>query len=77
MKQITLIAIFLGIAVVGCGSADTSVTKEQEHAFRNPPKNMPAEAAQSMAQGAAEARKKQEEDAQKKAAQNPPAGNTK
>jgi hypothetical protein len=35
----------------GCGSADTTATKSEEEAFRNPPKEPPAGAMEGMKKG--------------------------
>lgn len=60
MKK-TLLCLALaafGLALLGgCMSADTTATKQEEAAFRNPPKEPPAE----MAKGMEEAMKKAEE----------------
>lgn len=63
-----LILIGLGLLLIGCSGADTGVTKEQEEAFRNPPKGgMPDDVRQKMEESrkkgeamAAEARRQTE-----------------
>ncbi|RYG24822.1 hypothetical protein EON82_09365 [bacterium] len=48
-KALLLVTVLLGIGIAGCsGGAETSVTKAEEEAFRNPPKGMPPEIAAQM-----------------------------
>lgn len=55
-KWIFLLAV-CGFAVVGCvGSAEPEVTKAEENAYRNPPKEMPAAAREGMMKGMEKAR---------------------
>lgn len=60
MKKTLLVlalSCFAFALVGGCGGGETTATKQEEQAFRNPPKEPPAE----MAKGMEEAMKKAEE----------------
>ncbi len=63
MKKTLLVLALsgLGLALLGgCVSGDTSATKQEEEAFRNPPKEPPAAAVEAM-KGRDEAMKKAQE----------------
>jgi hypothetical protein len=73
LKRLNLCLIVgVALSVAGCSSGDTSVSKDQEDAFKNPPKQMPADIAAKMQQARANGMKKAEE--MRKA--NPPTGTT-
>jgi hypothetical protein len=49
MKRFAPLFALLALGLVGCsGGAETSVTKEQEEAFRHPPKEIPPESLKAM-----------------------------
>jgi hypothetical protein len=48
MKKFLILVAILGFGLVGCSSGEVSVTKEQEEAFRNPPKEIPPESLKAM-----------------------------
>lgn len=48
-QLVILLVAVLGVVASGCSSGEQSVTKDQEEAFRNPPKEIPPEAAAAMA----------------------------
>lgn len=53
-KQLTLVILALlgaSFFVGGCMSAETTATPKEEEAFRNPPKEPPAEAVEGMKKG--------------------------
>lgn len=53
MRKLTYLALAVfSVASIGC-SSEASATKEEEKAYRNPPKAMPAEASAAMAKGMA------------------------
>ena len=68
-KYIVLFAA-LSCALVGCTGSDTGVSKAEEEAFRNPPKEIPPEALKAM-QKAREDSARMASEAMKKS----PAGN--
>lgn len=75
MKIRTMLAIGLSclcLGAVGCKGGDVQVSADEEEAFRNPPKEMPPEAAAAMAKSreegmkkAAEAMRKSQEQAER------------
>jgi len=50
MRERLLILILVAGVIAGC-SADTSVTKDQDKAFRSPSKEIPADIAEKMRKG--------------------------
>ena len=48
-KSILLVAALFGVALMGCSSgSEGSVSKAEEEAFRNPPKEIPPESLKAM-----------------------------
>jgi len=60
MKKLTILGVvLLSLGLAGCsGSAEGNVSKEQEDAFKNPPKEMPAGVAEKMAKAREEGMKR-------------------
>jgi hypothetical protein len=60
LTLVPLLALF-GITLVGCYGADTTTSKEEEEAFRNPPKEIPPENLKAMQKAREEGLRKAEE----------------
>ena len=61
--------VLAGSVMIGCSSSDTLVTKEQEEAFRNPPKEIPPESLKAMQKAREEGMRKAAEMRQKSSGQ--------
>jgi hypothetical protein len=62
-RHLALIALLslLGSAFIGCTGADTTATKSEEEAFRNPPKEIPPETLKAMQKAREEGMRKADE----------------
>jgi len=68
MRKLLVLLVVLGGALAGCGSSETAVTKAEEEAFRNPPKEIPPESLKAMQEARAKAAQ-MSQDAMKKSSQ--------
>jgi PBP1b-binding outer membrane lipoprotein LpoB len=56
MKKLIPSLAALALVLAGCSSGEPEVTKDEEKAYRNPPKEMPAGAREGMMKGMERAR---------------------
>jgi len=59
MPKYLVCVLLAGMVLAGCGDGQVQVSKDQENAFRNPPKEPPAGAQQGMSKAMENAGKNQ------------------